>query len=102
MGESMYTAYNVALGQTQGQHNSKSNTDQAERQRRRRAPGPHPSELDVTPVAGSSPQFTAPLCCAWHAFQWIARRPQWGGLTGAVEADIAGRGASVAVGSPLA
>lgn len=41
---------------------------------------PHPSELDVTPVAGSSPQFTAPLCCAWHAFQWIARGAHSGGL----------------------
>ena len=53
-----------------------------------RAARPHPSELDVTPVAGSSPQFTAPLCCAWHAFQWIAGRPQWGGLTGAILQDV--------------
>lgn len=33
-------------------------------------------ELDVTGVAGSSPQFTAPLRMPW--LQWIAGRPQWG------------------------
>ncbi|EMD59226.1 hypothetical protein COCSADRAFT_30696 [Bipolaris sorokiniana ND90Pr] len=87
-----------------GQHTAHNRQGQVEYGSGRSNDGSIQARRHAHGMAGSSPQFTAPLCMPWHASSASpgAHSPQWGGLTGAVEADIAGRGATVAVGSPRA